>query len=267
MSLHFTSEDQETYEQKMREVHFHSGLGFLNSHNGLRRGSMHLILGTTGGGKSTLVRTLIRDLIFNPKNNLQLGVWLSEETVEDYKRQVAYGMPAHDRLLSTCAFSELEAKASKKITFFEWLDFYKPDVLIFDNITTSEMYNDLSAKEQGAFAAKLKELTTKYNMATILIAHTDAKATDSMGRLINLTDIRGSKNLPNLVEFAYILQRFEIEESFFPTIRVVKHRSQELLHSLYSLHYDPRLRSFKGDLPIDFKKFKEMYGKRNRLDK
>ena len=269
MSLHFTEEEQGQYETELREIHFHSSLGFLNSHNGLRRGSLHLILGTTGGGKSTLVRTLLRDLIFNPKNDLQIAVWLSEETVKDYKRQVAYGMPSHDRLLSTNAYSELDSSGrhDKKLAFFEWLEFYKPDVLLLDNITTSSMYNDKSAAEQGAFASKLKELTTKLNMATVIIAHTDAKATDSMGRLININDIRGSKTLGNLVEFAYILQRFEINESFYPTIRIVKHRSQELTHALYYLQYDNRLRSFKGDLAIDFKKFKEMYGQRNRLDK
>lgn len=269
MSLHFTEEEQAKYEAELKEIHFHSSLGFLNSHNGLRRGSMHLVLGTTGGGKSTLVRTVLRDLIFNPKNDVQVGVWLSEETVKDYKRQVAYGMPSHDRLLSTNAFSELDGstKMSKKLTFFEWLEFYKPDVLLLDNVTTSAMYNDKSAAEQGAFAAELKEKTTKLNMATVIIAHTDAKATDSMGRLINLNDMRGSKTLGNLVEFAYILQRFEINDGFYPTIRVVKHRSQELMHSLYYLQYDNRLRSFKGDLAIDFKKFKEMYGQRNRLDK
>jgi ABC-type iron transport system FetAB ATPase subunit len=267
MSLHFTEKEQEQYEAELKEIHFHSKLGFLNAHNGLRRGSMHLVLGTTGGGKSTLVRTLLRDLIFNPSNDIQVGVWLSEETVKDYKRQVAYGMPSHDRLLSTACHSELETTLDKKLTFFEWIDFYKPDVLLMDNITTSAMYNDKSAAEQGAFISKLKEITTKNNMATVLIAHTDAKATDSMGRLINLNDVRGSKSISNLVEFAYILQRFEINDGFYPTIRVVKHRSQELMHGLYYLQYDQRLRSFKGDLAIDFKKFKEMYGQRNRLDK
>jgi hypothetical protein len=114
---------------------------------------------------------------------------------------------------------------------------------------------------------KPKQVTKKLNMSTIVIAHTDAKATDSMGRLININDIRGSKTITNLAEFAYILQRFELEKSFFPTIRTVKHRSQELVHNLYMLNYDSRLRSFSGDLAIDFKKFKEVFNARNKLDK
>jgi ABC-type iron transport system FetAB ATPase subunit len=267
VTLYFTNDDQQQYEDKLKQVHAHSRLGFLNAHNGLRRASLHLVLGTTGGGKSTLVRTLLRDIIFNPQNELSVGIWLSEETVDDYKRQVAYGMPSHDKLLTTNAYSELDSKIVSEMTFFEWLEFYRPDVLIFDNITTSALYNDKTAKEQGSFSKKLKEATTRLNIATIIIAHTDAKATDSMGRLINLNDIRGSKNLANLVEFAYILQRFEVNDGFYPTIRVVKHRSQELVHGLYFLQYDKRIRSFSGDLAIDFKKFKEMYTQRNRLDK
>jgi ABC-type proline/glycine betaine transport system ATPase subunit len=87
MTLYFTNDEQQQYDDKTKLVHAHSKLGFLNAHNGLRRGSLHLVLGTTGGGKSTLVRTVLRDIIFNADNQLSVGVWLSEETVEDYKRQ------------------------------------------------------------------------------------------------------------------------------------------------------------------------------------
>lgn len=267
-TLHFTEEEQKQYEESNKEIHFHSTLGFLNAHNGLRRKCLHMILGTTGGGKSTLVRTLIRDIIFNPKNDPSVGIWLSEENTADYKAQIAFGMPSHDRLMKAQIISELEIKdKNKKLTFREWVAFYQPDVLIFDNVTTSSMYNDKASGEQSEFITLLKELALEFNMAVVIVAHTDAKATDSMGRLINLNDVRGSKNLPNLCEFAYILQRFEIGNMYFPTIRVEKHRGQELVHKLYQLHFDNRLRSFRGDTAIDFKKFKEMYGQRNRLDK
>lgn len=268
-SLFFTPEEQRAYEARLQEIHFHTKLGFLNSHNGLRKGCLHLILGTTGGGKSTLIRTLLRDAIFNPKNDMQTNLLLSEETVKAYKAQVAFGMPSHDRLLSTAVLSELEMKGNlqkKKKTIEEWLRFYQPELFVYDNVTTSIGYNDRQAREQGEYILWLKELTTELEMATVLVAHTDANANDSMGRLININDIRGSKTIGNLVEFAYILQRFEIEQGYYPTLRTVKHREQELVHSMYYLQYDPRLRAFSGDLAIEFKKFKEMYKKRNRLD-
>jgi KaiC/GvpD/RAD55 family RecA-like ATPase len=269
MSLYFTESEQKAYEASLKEVHFHSRLGFLNAHNGLRKGCLHLILGTTGGGKSTLIRTLLRDAIFNPANDMQTNLLLSEETVRAYKAQIAYGLPSHDRLLSTACLSELEMKGvrNKKNHIEEWLRFYQPELFFYDNVTTAEPYNDKTAREQAAYITWLKELTSELGMATVLVAHTDANATDSMGRLINVNDIRGSKTICNLVEFAYILQRFEIDQEYYPTLRVVKHREQELVHSMYFLQYDKRLRSFSGDTAIEFKKFKEMYGKRNRLDK
>lgn len=266
MTLHFTDQEREELEKKQNEVHFPSTLGFLNAHNGLRRGSMHLILGTTGGGKSTLIRTILRDLVFCKESEFHVSLWLSEEEVEAYRTQVAYGLPSHDRLLNTSAFSELSDDVSEKM-FFEWIEFNAPDVLIMDNITTSKFYNDKPVAEQGKFATKLKKMTLKMNMATVVVAHTDARATDSMGRMINLNDIRGSKTIGNLAEFAYILQRFEVGSGFFPSIRVVKHRSQDLVHSLYSLQYNNKLRSFSGDCALEFKKFKEIFNGRNKLDK
>lgn len=267
MTLHFTSDEQQQLEKEQREVHFPSSLGFLNAHNGLRRGSFHIILGTTGGGKSTLVRTLIRDIVFCKEKEFHVALWLSEEEVKDYRTQVAYGVPSHDRLLNTSALSELELSDSSEMYLFEWLDMIKPDVFIFDNITTSKFYNDKNASDQGKFVTKLKNIAKKLNIAMVVVAHTDAKAHDAMGRLINLNDIRGSKSISNLCEFAYILQRFEVGEMFFPTIRIVKHRSQDLIHNLYFLEYDKRIRAFTGDKHLDFKKFKEMFNARNKLEK
>lgn len=265
-TLFFTTEEQAKYEADMREIHFVSSLGFLNAHNGLRRGAVHLVMGTAGGGKSTLIRTLIRDFLFKKENTkFTLGLALSEETISSYRAQISYGMPSHDVLLNTVAISEIEMKVWNKKMFMEWIRMYMPDFLVFDNITTSRFYMDMSPKDQANFAMELKNITTEINCATLLVAHTDAHITDGIERLIHMNDIRGSKSIVNLVEFLYILQRFEIGTSFFPTIRTVKHRSQDLVHSLYSLQYDPKIRQFTGDNPLNFDKFKEIFNERNKL--
>ena len=266
MTLHYTAQEQADYEAESYKQHFESSMGFLNAHRGLRRGSFHLLMGTTGGGKSTLVRTLIRDFLFKKENtSLTLALWLSEETVADYKHQLAASIPSSNALLNTQCMSELEVSKVSQIKLFIWLELYRPDVLIFDNITTSVFYMDLSVREQGEFVKKLKTITKKINCATILVAHTSAEVSDSMERLLTINDIRGSKTISNLTEFAYILQRFEIGTGFFPTIRIVKHRSQELIHNLYLLQYERKIRAFMGDSPLQFEKFKEMFGARNKL--
>lgn len=266
MTLFFTNDEQTNYDKGLKQVHFASKFGFLNAHNGFRRGCMHLALGTTGGGKSTLTRSMLRDLIFNPENKIHVGIWLSEETIDDYKAQLAQGMPSHDKLLNTEALSELDSPGMTELGFFEWLEFNKPDVVIFDNITTSKFYMDKRPDAQAAFSTKLKSITKRLNIAMVVIAHTDSNVSDSQKGIININQIRGAKTICNLVEFAYILQRFEVGTGYFPTLRIVKSRSQTLIHNLYLLKYDPRLRSYTEDSPLDFKKFKEVYGQRNKLD-
>lgn len=266
MTLYFTPEEQILYEAELRQIHFASSLGFLNAHNGFRRGSLHMVMGTTGGGKSTLVRTLIRDFLFKKDNStFTLALALSEETVKDYRKQISYGVPSHDVLMNTVATSELENPQWSKKLFLDWVRTYSPDLLIIDNITTSKFYMDMQAKDQAKFAVELKSLTNEMNCATLIVAHTDALITDGIERLIHINDIRGSKGICNIVEFAYILQRFEIGTKFYPTIRTVKHRSQELIHNLYALQYDQKIRAFTGDTPLDFEKFKGIFSERNRL--
>lgn len=267
MTLYFTEEDQAKYEKTLREIHFESQFGFLNAHNGLRRGCLHVLLGTSGGGKSTLARSILRDLICNNSDKIQVAVWLSEETVEEYKMQLATGMPSMTRLLRTEAESELDIKDSfGEMRLFEWLEFNRPDVLLFDNITTSKFYMDKRPGEQGEFVKKVKSISKKLNMATIMVAHTDSKVSDSQKDLITLNQIRGGKDICNLTEFAYILQRFETSKGgFYPTLRVVKHRSQNLIHNSYHLKYEPRVRSYIGDASINFEEMNAAFKSRNRL--
>ena len=93
----YTEEEQDKYKAENEESHFKSNFGFLNSHNGLRRKKMHLFIAPTGVGKSTFIRSLVRDVIFHNPGK-KVFVWLSEETTKEFKVQMSYGMPAHDIL-------------------------------------------------------------------------------------------------------------------------------------------------------------------------
>lgn len=265
MTLYYSPEEKLEYSKKIREVHIQSRLGFLNAHNGLRKGSLHLVIGTAGGGKSTLTRAVLSDVVLS-NNKAQVGVWLSEESIEDYKMQLSQSFRDESALLRTEAFSEVEDSLDLgEMTFFEWVEFNRSDVLLIDNLTTSKLYMDKKPQEQAAFVSKLKALTKKLNIATVIIAHTDANVSDSQASLINLNQIRGSKSIVNMVEFAYILQRCDTPKGFYPTLRVVKHRSQELIHGIYFLEFDSRLRCYSGDRSISFEEFIAAWETRNRL--
>lgn len=266
MTLFFSKDDQEQFKKQQMETYFASKFGFLNSHRGFRKGSVHLIIGNTSGGKSTLIRALTGDLMFHPENSkVHLGVWLSEETVEQYQAQLSMGQESNEALLRTEAFYELSSPDVTEVTFNNWVKTVKPDVLIIDNITTSKFYMDKKPDVQAQFAINVKSLAQKYNIAVIVVAHTDSSVNQSQKGYIELNQVRGSKQLSNISEFAYILQRFQIESEFFATIRIVKHRSQDIVHDLFLLHYDKSKRSYKGDTALEHAKFREAYEQRNKL--
>jgi hypothetical protein len=266
MSIHYTDIEILQMQKANKEVHFGSKFGFQNAHNGFRRGSMHLILGTTGGGKSTLIRTILKDFLHRRENvNNTLCLWLSEEKLASYKTQLSYSIQSSELLHNIVARSEMDESGVTEKDFFGWLKTMKPDMFIFDNISTSDFYENKKPQDQAIFAKKLKEVLSSINCAGIIIAHTRAEVSDTSPRLITIEDIMGSKSITRLVEFAYILQRFQVKEVFFPTLRIVKHRSQDLVHNLYLLNYDPAKKAFKDDTPMPFDKMKQIFDTRNKL--
>ena len=265
MTLFYTPEEAKTFEASLREVHFHSKFGWINSHNGFRRGNMHLLIAGTGAGKSTLTRAIVSDIVLNKENNCTIAVWLSEETVDEYKALFSLSKTSNEKLLCTEANSELEITELSELFFFEWLDFVRPDILIYDNITTSGFYVDKTPSEQAKFATKLKKKLKELKCAGIIIAHGDSRQTDQKGGLLDINHIRGSKTICNLAEFAYAFQTFSSENSKCTSLRIVKSRSQGVIHSTYLLKFDQTTRSYISDVAIPFSEFKEAYDARNKL--
>lgn len=265
MTLFFTNDEQAKLEASLKEVHFHSQFGFVNSTNGFRRGNMHLFIAGTGAGKSTLTRSLIRDLLFHKKNDPIICLWLSEETVEEYKTMFALGVPSHERLLNTNAYSEIDKPQTSEMHFFEWVEMINPDVLVYDNITTSKFYEGKRPDDQAKFATKIKTLLKKINCAGIIIAHADSQQSQQRGGMLDLNHIRGSKTICNLTEFAYLSQSFDTPKAKYSTVRIAKSRSQQIVHSMYFLNFDKSTNSYISDSAIQFDKFKEAFNERNRL--
>lgn len=268
--VYFSDEEKQDFEKKQREVEIGTQFGFLSAHNGLRRGSVHVVIGTAGGGKSTLIRSILRDFLFHPSNQqLEASILLSEETCLEYKSQLAFGLESLEPLKRGVLTSEQENPNWSFDYFLGQQKILSPDLFIYDNMTTSKFYEGAKVSRQAEIFNKIKDFTKVTNCATIVIAHTGANISDGMDRLINMNDIRGAKSIPNMAEFFYILQRFKDEttDHFFPSIRTVKHRGQELIHSMYLLQYDKRFRAYMGDKSINWGQFVEFHKKRQRLVK
>ena len=68
-------------------------------------------------------------------------------------------------------------KNVNKLRFFEAVA--KSKVFIFDNLTTSVLYNDKRPSEQSTFLGELKEVISKNNIICILVVHADGKQNEN----------------------------------------------------------------------------------------
>ena len=255
--------------QENKKVDYKSNYGFIRSHNGYRKGKVHLAIGPSSGGKSTLTRSLLLDFLFNLNSKDLIHIHLSEETAEEFLIELGSTGLKFEKIKQMIITSEQDTDyKSVNEMFIEIDDSMKtPNVkaLFFDNITTSISYMDKNASEQAIVGKKFKSIASKNNKLVFLIAHTGGDSTMASNRLIEMNDIRGGKTLVNLVEFMYILQPMFVDNERHNIIRVVKHRGTTLMHQFFKLHYEAKMKMFSCDAQIEFKELKDLFNKRNVL--
>jgi len=259
------------------QVEFESMFQFLRSHNGWRKRAIHIVLGSTSGGKSTLVRSLLIDALegreektsVSPPDPKRVGIWLSEESRMDFLTEFArtgYTRRTENLFIfSEQDYPKFESVKDLLMKIEDFIQTQELDILFFDNITTSKCYLDLKVKQQSDVSVFFKGLAQRRDIPLVIVAHTGAKVTENYEGIIEGNDIRGSKTLLNIANFFYILQSVYCGQMRHNTLRIVKHRGQDVEAKLYSMGYFKRGRIFASDNPMSFKEFKEIYKERNRL--
>jgi hypothetical protein len=257
-------QSQLIWENEYQE--FKSDFHFLNEHKGWRPGKVHTIVAPTHSGKSTMTRSLIWDfLINNPCETV--FVWLSEESAEDFRTEFA--RLRLDKLATSRLYIGSEQDSTlgldnKKFIFAESIKEIRPSIVFFDNVTTSEFYMGRKVDEQSSFAMYLKRTCKEMKIPFVIIAHSGG-AIQMNKRLIELNDIRGGKDIVNITEFAYVLQRFRVQdpmskkESYFPTVRIEKHRGYTCENLLFKLRFNKATVSFMEDKIVPWAEFKEAF--------
>jgi len=267
-NLTISRTERETLKFISNHSWFKSQFSFLKSQNGFRKGKMHLLIGPTGSGKTTFTRSLLIDMIENNPDK-KILLYLSEESLEDLKIELSKSDFSFQGKTNVYIISEQDDAMESVNEFFTKVDGCvtknEIDIIIFDNITTSDFYNDASVRDQGQFAKRIKNYCSAKQIPCLMIAHTDSKVSDNFNGIINETNIRGSKTITNLVEFLYILQRFQIGKKFVQTLRIVKHRGQNPESKLYLLTFDQNKMLYTKDNSMNFEAFKEAYNERNKL--
>lgn len=262
------SDRQSAILKKEKErVDFFSQFDFLAGHNGFRKGNIHLFMGVSHGGKSTLVRSLIVDILCNrPKKKILL--WLSEETRLEFLQefsQTGFTEYSEDQLL---IFSEIDNPMGegKMLQTIENIVISKNvDIVFFDNLTTSKIYMDLAPAGQSSRIALLKKFATNWNVPLAIIAHTGAGITENYSGIISMNDIRGNKTIVNVAQFFYIMQTFIDGTNKISTLRIVKHRGFLVESTIYKLVFIPKAKMFGAGVAIDFAGFSTAYKNRNKL--
>ncbi len=249
-------------------VFFPSDFKFLSEHKGLRPGELHVLLSTAGAGKSSLVKSVMFDLAKKAK----VLYWLSEEGTRDFRSHIACNAIPDSKIKNVEVYSELEDDSItdkeglaviKKMAMV--LDEIKPDILIYDNLTTSLAYADLKPSIQYRVMLELKRMAIRRNIPILCVAHTKGEINMYNQGLISGNDIRGGKNIVMLVEYLYVFQKLSIAGDYFNFINIEKHRSQPVKNKFFCLEYSPKTGGYVQDWPIDFECMKENYGQRNIL--
>lgn len=249
-------------------VYFNSTFNFLNAHNGFRKGNIHTFIGTSHGGKSTLIRSIIIDILCNTSKP-KILLWLSEESRLEFLTEFTRGGFRDYEDNQLFIYSEMDDQSSQSgrvlSSIARIIKENKIDIVLYDNITTGELYMDKQAREQSLAVKSIKRMALNLNIPMIIVAHTGSNINDNNKHLIDMNDIRGSRTLTNVSQFFYIMQAIKIGEIICSTIRVVKHRGQEIENSIFRLKYAGSRRIYAADVPIIFADFKELYKKRDVL--
>lgn len=249
----------ELMKKEREKINFRSNFGFLMSHGGFKKGCFHLLVAPMSSGKSTLNKSLIEELTDNGKRVL---VWLSEEDKINYSIDFNF----NPELIYFIEESKKEYLNYKDgITSLKMAcDEFEPDIIIFDNITTSILYQDhISMVDKIDCIHQLRRLITNKKIPMFMIAHTKKEITQNLHRMITIEDVRGFAAFAMTVEYAYCMNVFHNNGEIYNILNIAKKRFSNVKESYFFLGFDKG--KYVTDYFISFEKIKQIFKKRDKL--
>lgn len=258
-----------------------TGFKFLDDHYGLRPGQLHILCGTQGKGKSTLVRSMMFSLL---KQKKRVMFYSTEESQSDFELTVARAQ-VPDEDLETLDFVEDEnllagVDVEDTVGMFQgWMSEMRvrlakerTEVLIFDNITTTELYDNRNGIDQTRFVKVLKKIAHARNVAIVVVAHLGKNIIDSMMKEITGNDVRGNNAISNESQQLYVFRRVDSTLSngkrfIHAFIQTLKGRQESVAGNYYLLTYNHSTRTYVSDCPVEFEKIKTLMQNQNRFTK
>lgn len=260
--------------KKMKEVQnslkkssFPTCFKFLETHSGLRKAELSLLISPNGSGKSTLVRTMIFELLRAGKKVL---IYLSEEQSAYYVSplyQCAFVMMRNDEsganelmrnFFIISAFDKEKIRTVggviKKMSEVICTEFI--DAVFIDNFTAS-FFGNGTIKEQGDAVMQLKELAIDFDLPVILVAHT-VKDFDVYTQRMKGDSVRGNATTANVGSYNYCISTFWRGEKPRSIVYIDKARYHGRSQKrFFELNFDTSLELFTSDKEITEKEFDE----------
>lgn len=260
-------EDLEFLSKRHNEQYFDSKFEFLNEHRGIRNSVLHLLVGSTGSGKSTLSRNIMLDCAYNKK----VFVWASEESVRDYNFALNKICRDEKILDNITVVSEVDTPERIKSDIKNFMFYFReevmkhsPDIVFIDNVTTSFMYSDIvGPRGQAAAADNLRSFAMDNFLPIFCIAHTKKNISDN--ELLDINDIRGSTALSNTSAYAYVMQVFRVSKIRFQVISIQKSRYHQPENHYFKLFYDKDNGGYTKSVAVGMDIINQMYQMRDRL--
>lgn len=268
----FTQPDAQVLKdlkEKKERCIYPSIFNFLKDQNGLRSGDTHTLLGMESSGKSSLVRTLILEAGYH----VPILVYLSEETTEDiwYELNRSFSLLVQNGLADVMndpkeninLIYEDDAKDSVSnysdllILIRHKLIESKAQAFFFDNITTSEFYDDLTPNEQKKFARSLKRMGKELDIPIFLVAHTQKEFNGK--NIMRTGDVRGNNVIAMMSEHFYCFNARTVyntateKDERRVILQVTKMRGIDRDDVFYAMHYDFKTRLYDKDSGINSK--------------
>lgn len=249
---------------------------FINDHASFRPGNRHVLMGTSGTGKSTLARSLILDVA----SEIPVILLSSEEDLQETKHMFALRKVTdenaanieliHDKdLLRACRNDSCDLETWRRCVGARILG-SGAKALVFDNITTSIFYDGVPYANQVRFLSCLDSLATHFHIPVIVVAHTKKNVKDDQPTMIAADDVRGPMTLTNSAQFLYVYHKFTqktagVSQPIKCFVRVVKARGVGNVNRVYALNFNHEQRSYESDREVTYSDFVKAYSERVKL--